>query len=104
MNITRHKEKYLKTGWPIISMDSKKKEDIGNFFRPGSLYTQAEICVYDHDFKSFGKGKVIPHGIYDLIRNTGQINLGASKDTSEFACDSLRQWQYSRGRYGVLSG
>ena len=98
-NIARLKEEYQKTGNPIISMDSKKKEDIGNFFRAGSLYTQTEICVYDHDFKSFGKGKAIPHGIYDIIRNTGQINLSASKDTSEFACDSLKQWWHNRGRY-----
>jgi hypothetical protein len=53
MNIARLKEEYQKTGCPIISMDSKKKEDIGNFFRAGSLYTQKEICVYDHDFTSF---------------------------------------------------
>jgi len=99
VNIARQKEEYQKTGCPIISMDSKKKVDIGNFFRPGSLYAQKVICVYDHDFKSFGKGKAVPHGIYDIIRNTGQINSGVSKDTSEFACDSLRQWWNSRGRY-----
>jgi len=99
VNIARLKEEYQKTGCPIISMDSKKKEDIGNFFRAGSLYTQKVICVYDHDFTSFGKGKAIPHGIYDIIRNTGYICQGTSRDTSEFACDSLRRWHRCHGRY-----
>lgn len=99
LNIARLKEEYKKTGCPIISMDTKKKEDIGNFFRAGSLYAQKEICVYDHDFNSFGKGKAVPHGIYDIIRNVGLINLGVSKDTGEFACDSLRRWYHHRGRH-----
>ena len=98
-NIARYKDEYYKAGNPIISVDSKKKEEIGNFFRPGCLYTQAAISVYDHDFKSFGKGAAIPHGIYDFIKNTGWINLGTSKDTSKFACDSLRLWWYNQGRY-----
>ncbi|MBN1122375.1 MAG: ISAzo13 family transposase [Anaerolineae bacterium] len=59
------------------------------------LYTY----TYDHDFTSFAEGRVIPHAIYDLQLNTGFINLGISHDTSEFACDSLRQWWYTRGRY-----
>lgn len=95
--INRYKAEYEKTGNPIISMDSKKKEDIGNFFRLGYLYTQLGISVYDHDFKSFGKGVAIPHGLYDMLKNRGWINLGTSKDTSEFACDSLREWWYNRG-------
>ena len=97
--INQHKANFEKKGNPIISMDSKKKEEIGNFFRPGSLYTQAGIPVYDHDFKSFGKGKVTPHGIYDMLKNTGWITLGTSKDTGEFACDSLRKWWYNQGQY-----
>lgn len=98
-NIAFFKTEYQKKGNPIISMDSKKKEDIGNFFRPGYLYTQTEHHSYDHDFKSFSKGVSIPHSLYDLTKNTGWINLGTSKDTSEFACDSLRKWWYNRGRY-----
>jgi len=57
-----------------------------------------EIQTLDHDFASYAEGIVIPHGIYDLEYNTGYINLGASKDTSEFACDSLRNWWYGEGR------
>jgi len=96
--INHYKAEYEKIGNPILSIDSKKKEEIGNFFRPGYLYTQAGISVYDHDFKSFGKGVAIPHGIYDILKNSGWINLGTSKDTGEFACDSLREWWYNLGQ------
>ena len=96
-NIAAHKAEFLKTGNPIISMDGKKKEEIGNFFREGTFYGQSEIAVYDHDYKSFGKGTISPHGIYDVVRNKGWISLGTSKDTSEFACDSLRKWWSEQG-------
>jgi ribosomal protein L11 len=98
-NIARIKSEYEKSGNPIISMDTKKKEDIGNFYRDGHLYTQEVIHTYDHDFNSFADGTIVPHSIYDLGLNTGYINLGTSKDTSEFACDSLRNWWYNKGQY-----
>jgi hypothetical protein len=71
---------------------------IGNLYRPGTLYTQATVETLDHDFPSLAEGVVIPHGIYDLQRNHGYVNLGTSHDTSEFACDSLRQWWQAYGR------
>jgi hypothetical protein len=98
-NIARLKAEYRASGNPIISMDTKKKEYLGNFYRDGRLYTQCPLEVYDHDFTSFAEGIVIPHGIYDMLKNTGYINLGTSKDTSEFACDSLRNWWYNQGQY-----
>lgn len=98
-NITRLTAEYNAAGNPVISMDTKKKEDIGNFYRDGHLYTQEELHTYDHDFNSFAKGVVIPHGLYDQKHNTGYINLGTSKDTGQFACDSLRIWWYNHGRY-----
>ncbi len=61
------------------------------------MYTQAEIQTYDHDFNSFAKGVIIPHSFYDMRQNTGWINIGMSRDTSEFACDSLRKWWYEQG-------
>lgn len=93
------KARYLAAGEPVISMDSKKKEYLGNFYRPGQLYTTAPLATYDHDFTSFAAGRVIPHAIYDLRHNSGYINLGTSRDTSEFACDSLRQWWDAQGQY-----
>ncbi len=90
---------YRASGNPIVSMDTKKKEYIGNFYRDGSLYTTAELHTFDHDFVSFAEGVIIPHAIYDLQLNQGFINIGTSRDTSEFACDSLRQWWQQQGRY-----
>lgn len=84
---------------PILSMDTKKKEYLGNLYRDGHLYTLEELQTLDHDFTSYAEGVIIPHSIYDLKRNTGFITLGTSKDTSEFACDSIRNWWYHRGRY-----
>lgn len=71
---------------------------IGNLYRPGTLYTQGVVETLDHDFPSLAQGVIIPHGIYDLKKNHGYINLGTSHDTSEFACDSLRQWWHAQGQ------
>jgi Rhodopirellula transposase DDE domain len=72
---------------------------IGNFFRPGTLYTQEVIKTFDHDWPSAADGLVIPHGLYDLKRNEGFVTLGTSHDTSEFACDSLLWWWKTYGRH-----
>jgi hypothetical protein len=56
------------------------------------------VETFDHDFPSLADGVVIPHGIYDLQQNHGYITLGTSHDTSEFACDCLRQWWHDYGR------
>lgn len=85
-------------GYPIISLDTKKKENLGNFYRAGHLYTQKELHAYDHDFNEFAEGVIIPHGIYDLQRNIGYIHIGTSKDTSQFACDCLRSWWLEHGQ------
>jgi len=85
-------------GDPIISFDTKKKEYLGNFYRPGHLYTQEALPAFDHDFNTFAQGVIIPHGIYDLQHNIGYIHIGTSKDTSQFACDCLRSWWLQHGR------
>lgn len=92
------KEEYLQAGEPVISMDTKKKEMLGNFFRSGHLYANGVLKTLDHDFASHSDGMVIPHGLYDLRRNVGHITLGCSHDTSEFACASFLGWWR---RYGV---
>ena len=88
---------YEKTDNPIISIDAKKKEQIGNFYREGSVYAQESIQTYDHDFIDVSKGVVIPYGIYDIKKNTGFVNIGTSNDTSEFACDSMLCWWEKEG-------
>jgi hypothetical protein len=77
---------------PIISMDCKKKEQLGNLYREGKCYAQAPIKVYDHDYGHLATGKVIPHGIYDLQRNEGYITIGNSHETAEFIADNLIWW------------
>ena len=96
-NIFRLRAEYHAAGNPTVSMDTKKKEYLGNFYRDGHLYTAEELKVYDHDYNSFADGVVIPHSIYDLELNVGYIQIGTSHDTGEFACDSFRQWWYTYG-------
>lgn len=98
-NIARLRAEYVAAGNPVVSMDTKKKEYLGNLYREGHLYTLEELQVYDHDFNSPAEGIVIPHGIYDVQRNTGYINLGTSHDTSEFACDCIRNWWNNQGYF-----
>jgi hypothetical protein len=97
-NIARLKQEYLGADNPVVSIDTKKKELIGDFYRAGHLLTQGVIETFDHDFPSFAEGVVIPHGLYDLKHNDGHVNLGTSHDTGEFACDSIERWWESKGR------
>jgi hypothetical protein len=97
-NIARLKKRYLKRGLPVVSIDTKTKELIGNFYRDGVIDVQETIEVNDHDFGSAGSGVVIPHGIYDVGRNRGYVHLNTSHDTSELACDSLAAWWDDHGR------
>jgi Rhodopirellula transposase DDE domain len=97
-NIARLKKEYLEAGWPVISVDTKKKELLGDFYRDGQIDTQEAIETNDHDFASAGTGTVIPHGIYDVGRNEGYIHLNTSHDTSELACDSIAAWWEGHGQ------
>jgi len=97
-NIARLQREYLESGQPVVSMDTKKKELLGNFYRDGKLYTQEVIRVFDHDFPGAASGAVFPHGLYDMGLNRGHINLGTSHETSQFACDSIERWWQPYGR------
>jgi hypothetical protein len=89
------KTEYLDAGEPVFSIDTKAKEHLGQLYRQGRVRTQQAFQAFDHDFPSWATGVVIPHGIYDLARNHGHLNLGLSHDTSAFACDSFR-WYWQR--------
>jgi len=97
--ITELKNIYTAKGNPVISVDTKKKEKIGNLSREGKIYTTETVEVYDHDFPSLAEGVAVPHTVYDQARNEAYVTVGTSRDTSEFACDSLRHWWYN---YGIL--
>ena len=91
---------YIKSGIPVISIDCKKKENIGNFKNPGQEYRPAKNPrkVLDHDFLIQKLGSVAPYGIYDIDKNCGFINLGTSHDTAEFAVNSIMQWWLHIGK------
>ena len=88
---------------PVISIDAKKKELIGNFKNDGKEYhkTGSAPKVLDHDFPIEELGKATPYGVYDIFKNEGFVNVGVSGDTSEFAVESVRKWwrMYGQTRY-----
>jgi hypothetical protein len=96
--IAELKQSYLAAGHPVISMDTKKKELLGNFYREGVTDAVQPTIVNDHDFTSAGSGTVIPHGIYDVAKNEASVHLNCSKDTSELACESIELWFNEQGR------
>ena len=88
------KAKCMEAGIPVLSIDTKKKELIGNFKRPGHVLSNGSPRCFDHDFETFAEAKIVPHGIYDIARNTGYITVGCDHDTSEFVCDNIeRVWE-----------
>ncbi len=89
---------FLEAGNPVLSIDTKKKECLGTLSRDGRVYCQQALKAFDHDFPSLATGVIIPHGIYDLARNQGWIHLGISRDTTAFACDSLRVFWHGDGQ------
>ena len=96
--IAHLKQEYNNSDNPIVSIDTKKRELIGDLYRAGAVYSKSEITAFDHDFPTLATDVVIPHGIYDLKKNKAHINLGTSHETSEFACDSLKKWWLEMGR------
>jgi hypothetical protein len=99
LKIARLRAEYEAAGNPVFSIDTKKKEWLGNLFREGHTYTQEIVRTLDHDFPAYAQGVIHPHALYDVRRNHGHINLGISNDTSEFACDSISHaWEH----YGLV--
>ena len=100
-NIGQLRQEYQAAGDPVISIDTKKKELLGNFHRVGTTFTEETVETFDHDFPSAGTGKLIPHGIYDIANEHAHIHLNTSHDTSELCCDSVASWweQYGQAAY-----
>ena len=93
-------QEYQQNGQPVISVDTKKKELVGNFKNGGREYRRKgdPERVRSHDFKIKELGKVNPYGVYDQTRNEGWVNVGIDHDTSAFAVESIRQWWNSMGQ------
>jgi transposase len=92
---------FQKESQPVISIDAKKKELVGNFKNSGQEWREkgSPIEVNAYDFLTEAKGKAIPYGIYDMSSNKGWVNVGVTKDTAEFAVESIRNWWYKMGIY-----
>ncbi|MGH9198445.1 MAG: ISAzo13 family transposase, partial [Acidimicrobiia bacterium] len=94
-------KEFLRTGDPVISVDTKKKELVGAFKNAGRTWRPKgkphEVNV--HDFIHLGRGKAIPYGTYDIARDRAVVNVGITHDTAEFAVESIRRWWRLDGRH-----
>lgn len=95
--IAHLRERFAAAGKPIVSIDTKKKELIGNFRNPGRVWSKEPIPVNDHDFRSDAVGLAAPYGVYDLLANRGALYVGTSHDTPAFAADNLTRWWCDEG-------
>ncbi|MGH8335387.1 MAG: ISAzo13 family transposase [Terriglobia bacterium] len=96
--IQGQRQQFTRSGLPIISVDTKKKELVGSFKNAGRIWSREPLPVNDHDFRSQAKGIAIPRGLYDVQANRGAVLIGTSHDTPEFAADAIVDWWRSEGR------
>lgn len=96
--VARIRRAFLKAKKPVISVDCKKKELIGNFRNPGRNWRREARSVLATDFPSDADGKAIPYGIYDVARNRGFVGVGLTHETAQFAVNVIRQWWHTEGR------
>jgi hypothetical protein len=96
--IAAQRQAFQAAGLPIISVDTKKKELIGNFKNAGQAWSLEAEAVNSHDFPQEADGRAVPYGIYDLTHNHGTVYVGASGDTPRFAVDAIARWWEERGR------
>jgi len=92
------KAQFLKQGYPVVSIDTKKKELLGDFYRSGPAWTNGRVQAWDHDFPSSAWGKVIPYGVYDVCRNESLVYLAQGADTGHLAVDAVRRWWHRLGK------
>ena len=97
--LVRLRKLYLTLGLPVISVDTKKKELVGDFKNPGRCWRCRDREVLDHDFPSWAIGRAIPYGIYDLAFNDGLVVVGTSHETPSFAVAAIRRWWLEVGRH-----
>ena len=96
--ITRARRRFTRHGDPIISVDTKKRELVGNFKNPGAKWDRTPVLVKDHDFRSESAGVAIPYGVYDVQANRGFVQVGVSHDTPRFAVQAIATWWRTEGR------
>ena len=99
-HINQEVRRVQKRGLPVVSIDTKKKENVGDFKNPGQEWRPEDDPqqVRVHDFKDKELGKAIPHGVYDMTNNQGWVSVGINHDTAHFAANSIRQWWERMGQ------
>jgi len=96
--LARQKKAFLAAGLPVISIDTKKKELIGNFHQRGRSWCREAEAVNTHDFKSDASAQAVPNGLYLLNQNRGYMRVGLSANTAEFAVDTIVSWWQTQGQ------
>lgn len=97
LKINKVRQGFSCAGLPIISIDCKKKELVGNFKNDGAIWCRKPRQVNDHDFRSDAIGMAVPYGIYDVQHNRGMVIVGTSRETPAFAADAVEQWWVLEG-------
>lgn len=97
--INKFKKSFLKSGNPVISVDLKKKEQLGQFKNPGTTWRKDPIEVHDHDFKHLSVGSAVPFGIYDLNLNKGYVYVGNSRETAQYNVEMIVKWWEEIGQF-----
>jgi hypothetical protein len=96
--IARLRRRFVQQGDPIISVDAKKRELVGNFRNAGAKWDREPTPVNDHDFRTLASGVAVLYGVYDVSANRGALSVGVDHETSAFACASIRSWWLQQGR------
>jgi hypothetical protein len=91
-HIAEQRAKHQAAGQPVLSVDTKKKELVGNFKNPGRVWCQTPAPVNVHDFRNDAVGRAVPYGLYDQQHNRGTVYVGQSADTPAFAVDNIVRW------------
>ncbi len=98
--INENVKSFQRCNYPVISVDTKKKELVGNFKNEGKEWSAKgeNIDVNTYDFPSLSEGKAVPYGVYDISKNKGWVSVGISSDTAEFAVETIRKWWNKMGK------
>jgi hypothetical protein len=96
--VAKRRAAFVAAGEPVISVDTKKKDLIGNFENAGQAWGTEAEQVNVHDFPSEAEGRAVPYGIYDVAKNRGWVMVGQSADTPEFAVEAIASWWEEEGR------
>lgn len=96
--LARKRRAFKQAGFPVISVDAKQRELIGNFKNPGQTWRQTPVEVLEDDYPSEAEGVAIPYGVYDLLHDEGFVVVGTSHQTPEFAVAAIGRWWLKIGR------